>query len=287
MSETAGTIIKLLAALTSPKACVKYITVALFLFVSWKYLEPVISQTKISSEQLSIIILLLGVGAGSLVGHLLSYIFEEVWESQKAKKSAKLKEKEDKKRLEESRMKKEREESRLLERIKTSFEHLYFEQKKTLRQLTLSNKTLEMTELGNSALESNGYIEKLVHVKQATHLVQINPIIKEFVEAQWAAEKESRVSDFIENDARSEKLLTYLEKGNSDTDSEVDYSLLKDLSEYSGCIKGVQDDREASEGFWIYFDDHLLDVFEKKTGKSYLDEVFISINRITEQEATA
>ena len=74
MSETAGTIIKLLAALTSPKACVKYITVAVTLLISWKYLEPVISETQISKEQLSIVLLLLGVGCGSLVGQAISWV---------------------------------------------------------------------------------------------------------------------------------------------------------------------------------------------------------------------
>lgn len=76
MSETAGTIIKLLAALTSPKACVKYITVAVTLLISWKYLEPVISETQISKEQLSIVLLLLGVGCGSLVGQAISWATE-------------------------------------------------------------------------------------------------------------------------------------------------------------------------------------------------------------------
>ncbi|WP_315980922.1 hypothetical protein [Aliamphritea spongicola] len=87
MSETAGTIIKLLAALTSPKACVKYITVAVALLISWKYLEPVISETQISKEQLSIVLLLLGVGCGSLVGQAVSWATEFLWKQHKSKRS--------------------------------------------------------------------------------------------------------------------------------------------------------------------------------------------------------
>ena len=76
MSETAGTIIKLLTAFTSPKACVKYISVALTLLISWKYFATVVGLSQIPDEQLVIVLILIGVGFGSLVGHIVYSIFE-------------------------------------------------------------------------------------------------------------------------------------------------------------------------------------------------------------------
>src|SRR5690606_29853333 len=87
---------------------------------------------------------------------------------------------------------KEEKEKLLLAKIQSSFEYLHFEQKATLRELTLKNKTLDMSESNNSALEKNGYIQKLVHVRVTDYLTQINPLVSEFVKEQWAAEKESK-----------------------------------------------------------------------------------------------
>jgi hypothetical protein len=86
MSETAVTVIKLLAALTSPKACVKYLTVAIALYLSWLYLAPNFADLEITSEQKSLILLLIGLGSGSLVGHFLSEISAFFWNKHKEKR---------------------------------------------------------------------------------------------------------------------------------------------------------------------------------------------------------
>ena len=287
MSETAGTIIKLLAAFTSPKACVKYITVAVTLLISWKYLEPVISETQISKEQLSIVLLLLGVGCGSLVGQAISWAGELLWKKYTSKKEATLKKEME---LEEAKRKiieKEEKEKLLLAKIQSSFEYLHFEQKATLRELTLKNKTLDMSESNNSALEKNGYIQKLVHVRVTDYLTQINPLVSEFVKEQWAAEKESKVKSFLEYNDYAEKLLELLEEDNQDKDFSVDKGVLKSVSRYSECIRGQDDDRENSTGYWLWFEDYFLEEFEKKTGKSYVDEAFISLQRVTDNEGAA
>src|SRR5690606_10019163 len=277
----------LLAAFTSPKACVKYITVAVTLLISWKYLEPVISETQISKEQLSIVLLLLGVGCGSLVGHAISWAGELLWKKYTSKKEATLKKEME---LEEAKRKiieKEEKEKLLLAKIQSSFEYLHFEQKATLRELTLKNKTLDMSESNNSALEKNGYIQKLVHVRVTDYLTQINPLVSEFVKEQWAAEKESKVKSFLEYNDYAEKLLELLEEDNQDKDFSVDKGVLKSVSRYSECIRGQDDDRENSTGYWLWFEDYFLEEFEKKTGKSYVDEAFISLQRITDNEAAA
>lgn len=287
MSETAGTIIKLLAALTSPKACVKYITVAVTLLISWKYLEPVISETQISKEQLSIVLLLLGVGSGSLVGQAISWATEFLWKQHKSKKEAALKQEMELEEAKLERIEKEEKEKLLLTKIQSSFEHLHFEQKATLRKLTLKNETLDMSESNNSALEKNGYIQRLVHVRVTDYMTQINPLISNFIREQWSAEKESKVKLFLEYNDHSEKLLELLEEDNQDKDIPVDKDVLKSTSRYSEGVRGQDDDRENSTGYWLWFEDYLLEEFEKKTGKSYVDEAFISLQRITDDEATA
>lgn len=287
MSETAGTIIKLLAALTSPKTCAKYITVALSLFLSWKYLEPAITETKVSKEQLSIIILLFGVGIGSIVGHFVSLGFGVIWSKHEANKNEKLQAKELEGKKEEERIKKEKEKLLILAKIKKSFEHLHYEQKNTLRELTLGNKTLDISKSNNSALKENDYIQILVHVRVADYLVQINPIIIDFIKTQWGAEKESKVKGFIAHNEHANVLLNLLDENNQENEVMVYQGVLKGLTEYSECIRGVEDDRKDNEGYWVFFEDYLLEEFEKQTGKSYIDEVFIPNERISSQETTA
>lgn len=281
MSETAGTIIKLLAALTSPKACVKYITVAVTLLISWKYLEPIISETQISKEQLSIVLLLIGVGCGSLVGQAISWATEFLWNKYTSRKEAALKQEMELEESERERIEKEEKDKLLLAKIQSSFEHLHFEQKKTLKKLTLKNETLNMSESNNSALETNGYIQRLVHVRVTDYLTQINPLVSDFVKGQWAAEKELKVKSFLEYNDYAEKLLELLEEDNQGKDFHVDKEVLKSTSRYSECVLGQDDDRENSAGYWLWFEDYLLEEFEKKTGKSYIDEAFISLQRIT------
>ena len=287
MSETAGTIIKLLAALTSPKACVKYITVAVTLSISWKYLEPVISETQISKEQLSIVLLLLGVGCGSLVGQAISWVTEFLWKQHKSKKEAALKQEMELEEAKREGIEKEQKEKLLLAKIQSSFEYLHFEQKSTLRKLTLKNETLDMSDSNNSALEKNGYIQRLVHVRVTDYLTQINPLISDFIKEQWSAEKESKVKSFLDYNDHAEKLLELLEEDNQGKDFPVDKEVLKSTSRYSEGVRGQDEDRENSTGYWLWFEDSLLEEFEKKTGKSYVDEAFISLQRITDDEVTA
>ena len=287
MSETAGTIIKLLAALTSPKACVKYITVAVTLLISRKYLEPVISETQISKEQLSIVLLLLGVGCGSLVGQAISWVTEFLWKQHKSKKEAALKQEMELEEAKREGIEKEQKEKLLLAKIQSSFEHLHFEQKSTLRKLTLKNETLDMSDSNNSALEKNGYIQRLVHVRVTDYLTQINPLISDFIKEQWSAEKESKVKSFLDYNDHAEKLLELLEEDNQGKDFPVDKEVLKSTSRYSEGVRGQDEDRENSTGYWLWFEDSLLEEFEKKTGKSYVDEAFISLQRITDDEVTA
>lgn len=144
-----------------------------------------------------------------------------------------------------------------------------------------------MSESNNSALEENGYIQPLVHVNAANYLTQINPLIRDFVKKQWAEEKELKVKDFLQYNQYAEKLLELLEEKNQEKKMPVNKEVLVGTSRHSGCIQGDDDDRDDSAGYWLWFEEHILEEFEKQTGKSYVDESFISLERIKDHEAIA
>ncbi|WP_315980951.1 hypothetical protein [Aliamphritea spongicola] len=95
-------------------------------------------------------------------------------------------------------------------------------------------------------------------------MTQINPLISNFIKEQWSAEKESKVKSFLEYNDHAEKLLELLEEDNQDKDFPVDKEVLKSTSHYSEGVRGQDDDRENSTGYWLWFEDYLLEEFEKK-----------------------
>lgn len=287
MSETAGTIIKILTALTSPMACVKYMTVALSLFLSWKYLEPLLSVTNITKEQLSIIILLFGVGIGALSGQFISWSISCIWQYNKAKRDAAVKLKTEAEYNENKRKEEEKNSKLLSDNFKNFFEHLHFEQKNTLRALANGNQKIGMDDPCNKALQKNSYIQLLSHVSGADYVAQINPVIVEYVREQWAVEKKEKVQNFIECNKFAVQLLKLFEERNQGRNDDIDKEVLESTSQYSECIKGGYDDRGEGIGYWLWFDDELLEEFEKQTNKSYVDEVFIEDQRIINNVANA
>ena len=275
MSETAGTIIKLLAALTSPKACIKYITVAFSLYIAWVFLKTPLDSVQVSAEQRSIILLLAGVGFGSLLGHGLSFVIDGAWQkhiaSKEETKKKELKEIEDQKEQEEQLLK----EQKLVEKFISSFKHLTVAQKELLRELTKDNKNISTDTSENEALIKNGYVNPILNVQYKTYLVGISPLIKEFVAKQWEEELKVIVQEVIES-SQGKELLNILK--NEDDESPVDGNLFNGLSRYSGAIRGEADAEQG--GFWLWFDKYILDSTSDRTGDNYVDELFIPESRI-------
>ena len=275
MSETAGTVIKLLAALTSPKACVKYITVAFSLYLAWVFLKAPLDSVQVSLEQKSIILLLSGVGFGSLLGHGLSAIIDNAWQkhitSRNEKKEKELKEIEDKKDQEDQLVKNKK----LVDRFISSFKHLTVDQKDLLRELTNDNKNINIDNGENAALIKNDYVNLLLNVQYKTYLVEISPLIKEFVINQWQEELKLRVNEIVES-TQGQGLLNILK--NKDDEFPIDSNLFDGLSRYSGAIRGEADAEQ--NGFWIWFDKYILDTTSELTGHNYVDELFIPESRI-------
>lgn len=277
MSETAGTVIKLLAALTSPKACVKYLTVAIALYLSWLYLAPSFADLEIASEQKSLILLLIGLGSGSLVGHFLSEISAFFWDKYKERRD---KAKEDKKKaedkIEEEKVNREKDEA-LLEQIKPMFQHFTLEQKKLLRELTLKDQTINTRDSENEALIKNKFINTVLQVQYQNYVVTINPVLKDFIKQHWNAELEMRIQEFHEMHERNASiLLDIMTEGN--TSSNIEPSIFENLQSGTGIInKGL--DNEGVPGLWLWFDLYIREKLTELNGKEYLDEIFIEESR--------
>lgn len=279
MSETAGTIIKLLSALTSPKASVKYLSVALFLFISWKYFEAGLKDAGIPKEQLSIIIILIGLGLGSLAGHIIVFFGEIIWNKYTIKKEEKerLKEEEDEK--EKAKIEKDEKDEAFIRRFKISFPHLHTEQKRILRSLTIENKNLDLLDSEISALNDNGYIKSILNVSSTTYLMAINPLLTEYVSNQWKAEVNSRIDElYNDNSIPAEELLEILKYSNKEKETPIKSSLIEGLSEYSGCIR-VNADTET-EGYWLWFDFDIREALEVRNNEEYIDELYIPKSRL-------
>lgn len=280
MSETAGTIIKLLSALTSPKSSVKYLTVALSLFISWKYFEVYLKDTSIPSEHLSIIILLIGIGLGSLFGHLIAYISEETWKHFQGKRNNKLQIEENRLKDNSDKIAKEKNDKLFLNNFKSSFEHLTRGQKETLRELSVGNKNLDILDSDISALKDNKYIFLILNVSLSTYLCKINPLITEFVTAQWKQEISSRLDDlFYDDTGATEALLSILKVENEDAETPIKRTFVSSLSEYIGCIKSNSDEDDG--GYWIWIDNEVKDALEARTGDEYTDELWVPDDRLS------
>jgi hypothetical protein len=133
VSETASTIVKLLSTLTSPKACVKYIAVAVFIVLSWQYLNDLLLKFGVPEEHINIVVLLLGVGIGALIGHVLSFVGASLWNSIQNKREYRRAEKAKALALAVKKTKDEAENRILIERYERSFTHFHWDQKETLR----------------------------------------------------------------------------------------------------------------------------------------------------------
>lgn len=71
MSETSGTILKIVTALTSTKTAIKFISIAIFLLISGQAIEEFVVQSGSSVEYQKIIIFFLGLGLCSIVGDII------------------------------------------------------------------------------------------------------------------------------------------------------------------------------------------------------------------------
>lgn len=278
MSESATTIIKLLSALTSPKAAVKYISVAVFIVVSWKYFSELAKSFGVPEENISIVVLLAGVGFGSIVGQIITWLGELVWNYVNGKLEAKRLAKQDLEEKADNEIKRSKENEVLLQKYTESFFHLGWESKAKLRELTLKDITLDFSDLAFKALLENKYIKAVSKISNMTCVVTLNPVIAEVTKTTWEQEIKENIDDYFRDmTPEKQRILEIMEHRESDDDSVIDFDIKPTVSPYYSCIRKEAEDEN---GFWLCFRSYYLDEFSKRTGKEYQDETWIDKSRI-------
>ncbi|MGO3056024.1 hypothetical protein ACT3R7_09425 [Halomonas sp. AOP43-A1-21] len=278
MSETASTIIKLLSALTSPKAAVKYLSVSVSIVISWKYFSELAKSLGTPEENISIVVLLAGVGLGSIVGQIIIWLGEMVWSFVSGKLEARKHTQKEIKHKAESDLKTANDNEALLRKYTESFEHLGWESKEKLRELTLRDITLDFSNLAFKALLENKYVKLISQISNRNYLVALNPVIVEVTKATWEQEIKANVDDyFLEMTSEKSKVLELMEFRKADDDSLIDFDISSTIFPYYSCIR-----REAKDenGFWLCFRSYYLDEFSNRTGKEYQEETWIDKGRI-------
>jgi hypothetical protein len=265
MSETAGTIIKLMSALTSPKAAVKYITIGVFIVLSWKYLNKNLTDLGAPPEHLSLIVLLIGLGVGSLFGQLICYLTSKIWEKVTSCFNEKSEIK--KKLIKDSKAKalEEEKNAEFLLKFKKAFEHYDYWTRGTLRELTEGEQCLEWGYDHIDNLKDNRYILKVTNVDSEKDIYEIHPVIKLFVKEHWEDEIKSTLKDFFQNASAYKTQLLELMTHDIDVASkDVEIKTVELLNEYARCFT-----KEA----------------EDETGKTFVDEVYITHEQILRSAA--
>tara|TARA_R110002124_G_scaffold287274_2_gene472188 strand:+ start:3443 stop:4282 length:840 start_codon:yes stop_codon:yes gene_type:complete len=267
MSETASTMIKLLIAISSTKANIRYVCIPIAIFFSWKYFVPVLSVTDIPVEYITVIAFVLGIGVGSLIGSIFYKIYTSARKyrenSKKAIEDERLRQDEEAQR---NRLK-EAKKAAINKRIKESFDHLTFAQRNILITLTKNQNKLDCSGHTLILLEHD-FIRKLTRINGSTYIVEINPMIADFLNSRIDDIEKKRVIKFFESNPEANELLSLLE-----TDYLYDSILLKpDVIAvsymFSSCIQG----EHHNSGIRLFFVDGMKNAFEKYTGKAYLEE---------------
>ncbi len=272
MSETAGTIIKLLSALTSPKASVKYISVGLFLLLSWKYLDSILMDLGAPKDHHSLILLLIGLGVGSLIGQLIYTVISYVW-IKIEKYSAENKEQERRRRIKEQEIKlQEKKDGDFLELFRKAYKHFPYWKRDALRNLLSQEQRLESNLEYIHSLKQNSYIKKTVNIDRETDLYTINPIIADHVKEQWENEISENMKSFFEYmPPEHEELLKIMESSDEEYEGPVSKGLVDYIKPLHYCFEIEEDD----DGFHISFRKPYFDLFEKETAKKFVNSVYI------------
>lgn len=282
MSETAGTVIKLLSALTSPKASVKYISVGIFLVLSWKYLDRTLESLGAPKEHHSLIVLLIGLGVGSLVGQAIYVVVTLIWK----KIETSIQEKKEKQKIDELEKAQQHSESQknkaLLEGFKKAFEYFPYWKKDALRGLIDKEQRMEWSLEYVDSLITNDYIIRTTNIDSDTDLYKIHPAIRDYVKAQWKAEIYSNMTVFFRNlTPEKNELIKVMTFSEEEFKGPISQSCANLVNPLHPCFT-----REAEDeaGFYISFRDPYCSLFSEKTGLELIDEVYIEHGWVISEE---
>ncbi len=285
MSETAGTVIKLLSALTSPKASVKYISVGIFLVLSWKYLDNTLASLGAPKEHHSLIVLLIGLGIGSLIGQAIYVVVSSIWE----KIETSVKEKKEKQKKDELKKAQQRSvdqaNEEFLEGFKKAFEHFPYWKRDALRLLIDKEQRMEWHLEYVDSLKTNKYIIRTTNIDSDTDLYKIHPAIRDYVKAQWTAEIDSNMADFFENlTPEKNELIEVMKFTEEEFKGPISQACANLVNPLHPCFTREAEDEN---GFYISFRNPYCSLFNEKTGLVLIDEVYIKHSWVRSEEVSA
>lgn len=285
MSESVATVIKILSSLTSPKASVKYISVGIFMLLTWKFISKSVDVYGIPNEQKSVIVLFIGLGLGSLIGHFIYVIFDFYFSKYKASKEETAKKLAIKLAEEERQKVEESSNIEILDRFKKVYPHYDYWTTKVLRELSVKDRCLEWGSDDVDVPKRNGYIQKVVNIDGGKDIYKLHPALTDFVTNEWSVEVNTSMSDFFDDfSANKQALLKLLEFGNRDLDGPLEVNYIN-ISRYYKQIFNIEVEDET--GFYISLEQPYHDLICEKLKVELSDETYILKSRICLKEDVA
>lgn len=270
MGDVAGTVIKLLSSLLSPKSSFKIILIAASIVLFWLYLQPELLKFNLPAELTSLVTLLVGVGIGSLVCDLFTVVFTKIYKACQSvhlkKVDAIQKEKEESRRLDQERA--------FVEQFQEAYEHYDLHMKQALRGLIKENKPYH-DNVTVMSLHHNKTIVKVSRIDGSKTLYSINPLIASHVKEQWDNEINAGINDFLTvMSPLKNSCLELLELSESSFDGKVrklKKSLFVNRHELNPVISTTFVSIE--EPFYLYFQEGYLEALETRLSRQFTDEI--------------
>jgi len=175
-----STAFKLIAGITSTKTAIKLVCCGLMFFVfhyAIQKLNAVLTLNLPEGSQYTIIVLL-GIGIGSLSGSYINYLLEEISKGREQKKASAKAEKEEAEKAQEQKEKNKAEEKQIIEKFKSSVEHMPEDTYSILITLYDEGKAPFSTEVFSiTLLKNQKYIIEGAPINFRTYMFTLNPII--------------------------------------------------------------------------------------------------------------
>ena len=175
-----STAFKLIAGITSTKTAIKLVCCGLMFFVfhyAIQKLNAVLTLNLPEGSQYTIIVLL-GIGIGSLSGSYINYLLEEILKDREQIKASAKAEKEEAEKAQLKKEKNKAEENQIIENFKSSVEHMPDDTFDILRTLYDEGKAAFSTDVFSIMLLKNEkYIIEGAPISFKTYMFTLNPII--------------------------------------------------------------------------------------------------------------
>ncbi|MEI7228689.1 hypothetical protein [Pectobacterium carotovorum] len=243
MSDAASPILKIVTALTSPRAAVKLISIALFLMFSGQAVHEWVVHSQSPIEYQKTIILFLGLGLGALVGEVASRIFSIIYNLTVGRY------KENKKRKQADIDNCKRRE-RLLRNFKITYKNMHKEDRRLLWELSNGETSLcNDSGSGNNvgAWVENGYVRHFSVIDEYFSVYQLSSVLKDYMQINFPKELDIAFKNFVED--KSMEMLSFLslmsgegKLENVDVDPELYVKLCENHSELLEYSSNYEDD---------------------------------------------